>query len=142
MSVRDDILENIVDTLSTLPDIHEARKDRLQWVDWGGNERWPKACIYTDAEDSRPRIGCNIYDHYWRIAIRVFYKGENAQEVVDGLLNDVRNAMLQSTSLTRGGHAIDTDYNGTAIIEDQFEESRNMASHILNFTVHYREVYD
>ena len=148
MSVRDNIKDNIVTTLQGITTgagyshtMAAVTKARYDWSDWGVNEEWPKACMYPGTEQSIPRIGYNIYDHRWTMPIRIFYKGDDAAEHIEQIVGDVRLAMLDGTTLTRGGYAWNTDYVGTDSTEDTFEEDARKASIILNFLIEYREYY-
>jgi len=148
MSSRKLITDNIVATLQGITilagysfDMGEVRRKRYQFADWGGNEKWPKTCIYSSSETSIPRIGWNIYDHNWSVGIRLFYKGDDADEAIDGFLYDVRDSMLRCSSLTRGNLAWNTCYTGTTEPEDTFEEDRHHCSTVLNFLIWYREIY-
>lgn len=148
MSVRDDIKDNVVTTLQGITiaagysfDMGEVSKKRYQEADWGGNELWPKACLYPGNEVSRPRIGWNIYDHFWNFGIRFWYKGDTASDELNQMIGDVRFAMLRDGSITRGGFAWNTCYAGMDEEIDTFEKDRLHSSIVLNFTIHYREVY-
>ena len=148
MSVRKEIRDNIVTTLQGITvaagysfTMGEVTRKRYQWVDWGSNELWPKASIYSESEVSRPRIGWNIFDHFWSVGIRVFYKGDDADDYIDDILEEIRDAMLETGSITRGGYAYNTCYAGTSAPEDTFEESRHHCSIVMNFTIWYRESY-
>ena len=141
MSARDEILDNIVTTLSAITGIAEVTKARVQSASWGANERWAKVALFTDSETATPRMGCNIWDYFWTVGVAVFYKGENAQQEIHDLMQPIREAMLNGASLTRGGHAWNTHYTGSAPIEDTFADDRNAAAIVMNFQVHYRENY-
>jgi hypothetical protein len=110
MSIRDDIKDNIVATMLSITPangysftMREATKKRYQWADWGGNEQWPKASIYSSIEVSKARIGWNIYDYFWTVGIRIFYKGDDATEFIDDMMFDTKFTMLRDGSPTRGG---------------------------------------
>ena len=148
MSVRDDIKDNIVTTLQGITiaggytfTMGEVSKKRYMWADWGGNELYPKAALYPNNETSRARIGWNIFDHFWNFGIRLFHKSDDAMDELESYIGEVREALLESGSLTRGGYAWSTCYIGTEEAIDTFEEDRLHASIILNFQIRYREVY-
>lgn len=148
MSVRDHIKDNVVATLQGITiaagysfTMGEVTKKRYMWTDWGGNENWPKASLYPGSETHRHRIGFNIGDLFWDFGIRIFHKSDEAEDELESFQADIRTAMLETGSITRGGYAWDTCYVDTSESEDYFEEDRLHASIIMNFRIHYRESY-
>ena len=115
MSQRTDIKNNIVTTLQGITvaagfsmTVGEVSKQEKMWADWGGNERWPKICLFDGPETGVPRIGNNIYDYQHLVNLRLFHKGDDSDDVIDDLIQDVKKAMLDAPSIYRGFFAWNT----------------------------------
>ena len=115
MSQRTDIKNNIVTTLQNITiangfsmNVGEVSKREKVWADWGGNPTWPKICLMDGPETGVPRIGNNIYDYVHLVNLRLFDKGDDSDDVIDDLIQDVKKAMLDAPSLYRGFFAWNT----------------------------------
>lgn len=148
MSQRTDIRNNIVGDMQDITiangfsmNVGEVSKQEKIWADWGGNENWPKICLFDGNETGIPRIGCNIYDFLHLHNLRLFHKGTDSDDVIENLIQDVKDAMLDFPAAYRGGFAWNTCFGGISPVATNQTEDSQRTSVAITFRIEYRRVF-
>lgn len=148
MSQRTDIKDNIVADMQNITiangfsmNVGEVSKREKMWADWGGNENWPKICLFDGPETGIPRIGNNIYDFLPLINLRLFHKGDDSDDVIDDLIQDVKDAMLDFPAAYRGGFAWNTCFGGLGPVVTLQTEDTQSCTTAITFRIEYRRVF-
>ena len=146
MSDRSDIINNIITSLQGITivggysiDVGQVTIEK-QFQNLPEDGLFPKLIIADQQESGRARIGNNIWDFFWVIDIRCIHKGDTSRDIIDELVDDVKDVMLNDINLYRGGTAWNTEFIQTSPCYDTFINDRAYCETVVSFSIQYRQV--